>query len=151
MFKTKGGGGSTAFWTMFKKTALLVQQGFPNLDNMFFSEPFGVAILSQKFQAYNYQTRHPGFIVDGLLYLLRIEGSCSIVGGKEYVWEFSSLSGSPLVLRGVVPDQTSGCHIISIRGADANAKVARSPVCVEIKSNLLWRLFGMKDSRFLVG
>ena len=29
MFKRKGGGGSKAFCTMFKKTALLVQQGFP--------------------------------------------------------------------------------------------------------------------------
>ena len=30
MFKKKGGGGSKAFLTMFKKTALLVADGFPN-------------------------------------------------------------------------------------------------------------------------
>ena len=29
MFKTRGGMGSKAVWTMLKKTALLVEEGFP--------------------------------------------------------------------------------------------------------------------------
>ena len=31
MFKRKGGGGPKAFWTMLKKTALFLKDGFPNL------------------------------------------------------------------------------------------------------------------------
>ena len=33
MFKRKGGGGSKAFWKMFKKTALFLHDGFPNDDD----------------------------------------------------------------------------------------------------------------------
>ena len=33
MFKTRGWGGSKAVWTMFKKTALLVKDGFPNITS----------------------------------------------------------------------------------------------------------------------
>ena len=33
MFKRKGGGGSKAFWTMLKKTALFLRDGFPNQKN----------------------------------------------------------------------------------------------------------------------
>ena len=33
MFKRKGGGGAKAFWTMFKKTALFLRLGFPNVQS----------------------------------------------------------------------------------------------------------------------
>ena len=38
MFKRKGGGGSKAFWTMLKKTALFLMNGFPYCDHQSFNK-----------------------------------------------------------------------------------------------------------------
>ena len=41
----EGEGGLKAFWTMLKKTALLVEEGFPNMINLALKRPISGSLL----------------------------------------------------------------------------------------------------------
>ena len=70
--QTKGGGGSKAFWTMFKKTALFLMDGFPNFD------PLAVN--------YNWNTLHPCYLPSDILTLKNMS--------PDYQREESTYKGS---------------------------------------------------------